>query len=1184
MRTIFHTKKTLLCFLAVILSALGLSVAVLCTHTAFAGNKQSLSDAVKSTVYRGITDASGYLQEENWTGACDMLMAEIDAKCKESSMELGSDQRLQIKDTMEELVISLNDHGMITFDPAGNLTELSKAYLSNAASYAVTSVTGADDVAISNTVLSDLISTDAIDTAVDQVKSSYAQSVSQLTEESQQTADLSDIQAQLSTLKKGMETEKQEIADISKLALRIDAVETMADTLKSSPVTVSSKAEDLADSFAGKNETAAKLAAVESSLNAMQEALRSAETGKETSVEKLSQMSDDVTALAKELADLKQSDLDAAFSSLSREVTAREEAISSLQDELDAMTKSSQSTASSFQNSISGLSTSLSSMQTSLNEVKSEQQAALSSWKTEVNGSITTMKNEITALSEADEANAVSLTSLNRSIDDVKVTVSDQEQTLSEDISQLEKRLQAEINDTRQSLTEQLTSTKNQLFSRFEALDLSLSNAIDEEAVARVSEDAALQEQIHSTANTSLEVKAEEVQGDSVFAKIGSLLKKITSLNAYVDSSVASESAAREAQAQQLKNTFDGQVAQINLAMQNLQNELSGTDSDNMDAIITAKRDLEQALDELHISLTNDIKDLDDKTQADISAVLDTVQELKESLRQSDSGMEADLEQAKEELGQQLYTAKEELYREIFQVETALNEAIAREKQALLNETTAREAAEQQLQETIDANARAVNLAIDNLENNLSAELSDMDASHADALDQAKSDLENALNQMQTTLSGDITALDQSSREQITALRGTVMTLQTTLQNADEELAADLSSTRTQLSAELAAARTQLSDEIHSLDSTLSSSIAAETQERTAADQSLLERIRSKANTLLEQQADEIDGSSIFEKLGALLKSFTAYSERTDQALSAESSERNTAVQNLQKNLEANIETVNQTIYDLQTELRQADADNTAAIQQAKSNLEQALDTLNRSLSGNISALDTKTQEQIAGIRETITTLQTNLEIADRNLSRDLNSAKSTLSGQISSAQTTLSGQISTLDHSLNQTVDAEVQAREAADNSIREQIQSTANTDLEKKAVEITGTTVFEKLGSLFQQISALKKTDEWAQNITLSHTASSGTKIYGILNSSDSAHTGWKVWKLDGASLGLTFLAAGDTVPESEVDITYAGDPVIIMEYQIKDGFLLIYTPSAPASDIFISSIHVQNQFVTP
>ena len=837
MRTIFHTKKTLLCFFAVILSAFGLSVAIMCTHTAFAGNKQSLSDAVRSTVYRSITDASGYLQAENWTGACDMLMDKIDAKCKESSIELSSDQRLQIKDMMEELVISLNGHGMITFDPSGNLTELSKAYLSNAASYAVASVTGADEVAISNTVLSDLISTEALDTAVDQMKSSYAQSASQLTGESQQPADLSDIQAQLSALKKGMETEEQEIADISKLALLIDAVETMADTLKISPVTVSSKAEDLAGGFAGKNETAAKLDAVKSRLDAMQEALRLAETGKETSVEKLSQMSDDVTALAKELTDLKQSELDAAFNSLSREVSVREEAISSLKDELDAMTQSSQSTSSSFQNSISGLSASLSSMQTSLNEVKSEQQAALRSWKTEVNGSITTMKNEITALSEANKANAVSLASLNRSIDNVKVTVSDQEQTLSKDMSQLEKRLQAENRDTRQSFTEQLTSTKNQLFSRLEALDLSLSNAIDEETVARASGDAAFQEQIHSTANTSLEAKAEEVQGDSVFAKIGSLLKKINSLYTYVDSSVSGESSARETQVQQIKNSFEDQVNQIKLAMQNLQNELSAADSDNMAAITAAKRDLEQALD-----------------------------------------------------------------------------------------------------------------------------------------------------------------------------------------------------------------------------------------------------------------------------------------------------------------------------------------------------------TLNQSLSGNISALDTKTQEQLAEIRETISTLQTNLEIANRNLARDLNSAKSTLSGQISSAQTTLSRQISALDHSLNQTVDAEAQAREAADNSLRGQIQSTANTDLEKKASEITGTTVFEKLGSLFQQISALKKTDEWAQNITLSHTASSGTKIYGILNSSDSTHNGWKVWKLDGTSLGLTFLAAGDNVPESEVTITYEGAPVIIMEYQIKDGFLMIYTPSVPESDIIISSIHVQNQFVTP
>ena len=1184
MRTFFHTKKTLACMLAVLLLA-GCSLeAVMYTHTALAGNKQSLSDAVKSTVYRGIAGASGYLQTEDWTGACDMLLADIDEKCRDSSIELASDQKLKIRDTLQELMISLYDHGMITFDADGNLTELSKAYLSNAASYAVTSVAGAGEVAVSSTVLSDLVSTDAIDAAVDKVRSSYTQSVKELSGEEQGKTDLSDIRKQLNTLKKSQIAEETKFAELSRLALRVDALETMADTLKNSPVTVTAQAEDFSDSFADRDETTAKLAAVESGLDAMQAVIDSADTSGEDAAEKVDQLSTDVTILTRELADLKQSKLEDTFSSLNKEISAREAAVSSLKSELDTITQSSQSTAASFQNSISGLSSSLTSMQTSLNEVRSEQQGALNSWKTEVNGTITAMKQKLSVLSDAEEVNAASLTSLNHSIDDVKLAVNDQEQNLSDDISQLEKRLQAEINDTRQSLAEQLNSVKTQLFSRFEALDLSLSNAIDEETVERASSDAALQEQIHSTANTSLETKAEEVQGDSVFAKIGSLLKKITSLYTYVDNSVSSESSAREAQIQQLKTSFDGQVDRLNLAMQNLQNELSGTDSDNMAAIAAAKRELELALDDLHGSLTTDIRDLDTKTQADISAVLDTVQQLKESLKQSDSGMEENLEQAKEELGEQLYTAKEDLYREIFQVESSLNDAVAQERQALSEEVSARKAAEQQLRETIDTEVREVNLAIDNLERDLTDDLSAMDASHSDALAQTKSDLESALSQLQTTLSGEISALDQSSREQMDALRSTVSTLQTTLQNADAILASDLANTRTQLSSELTTARTQLSDQIRSLDSSLNSSINSEKQEREEADQSLLARIRSKANTLLEQQADEIDGSSIFEKLGALLKSFTSYSERTDQALSAESAERSSAVQKLQEELDANIENVDQSIRDLQTELRQADADNTQAIQAAKSNLEQALDTLNQSLSGNISALDTKTQGQIAEIRETVTTLRTDLEIADRNLSRDLTSAKSTLSGQISSAQTTLSGQISTLDHSLNQTVEAEAQAREEADSSLRDQIRSTSNTDLEKQAAEISGSTVFEKLGSLLGQISALKKTDEWAQNITLSHTASSGTKIYGILNSSDSAHAGWKVWKLDGASLGLTFCAEGDGKPESEIVITYAGNPVIIMEYQIKDGFLMIYTPSAPASDIIISSIHVQNQFVTP
>ena len=114
----------------------------------------------------------------------------------------------------------------------------------------------------------------------------------------------------------------------------------------------------------------------------------------------------------------------------------------------------------------------------------------------------------------------------------------------------------------------------------------------------------------------------------------------------------------------------------------------------------------------------------------------------------------------------------------------------------------------------------------------------------------------------------------------------------------------------------------------------------------------------------------------------------------------------------------------------------------------------------------------------------------------------------------------------------------------------------------------------------ALTNTINDMKECDQWAQNITLKMNATTGTRMYGLTESDDSAHSGWKMWKLDGASLGLTFKAGTSTVPESDVVITYVGAPAVVVEYEIIDGYLKIYTPTVPYMDLVISSIHVQNK----
>ena len=127
----------------------------------------------------------------------------------------------------------------------------------------------------------------------------------------------------------------------------------------------------------------------------------------------------------------------------------------------------------------------------------------------------------------------------------------------------------------------------------------------------------------------------------------------------------------------------------------------------------------------------------------------------------------------------------------------------------------------------------------------------------------------------------------------------------------------------------------------------------------------------------------------------------------------------------------------------------------------------------------------------------------------------------------------------------------------------------------------DVSGVTVFAKLGSLYKAIGSVKKSEGWAQNITLSNSSSSGTKIYAIEDSTDPNHAGWKMWRIDGESLGLDFRAKTADSPDSEVKVNFAGKPVFIKEWgDVEDGCIILYTPTVPDSDIFISSIHVTNQ----
>lgn len=1066
MRTYFHIHKKFKIVVILALSAICLSIAVLCAQKFFVKSRLSLADAVKTNIYNEASGFSKALSEEDWDSAGELLLASVDSMYSSSAPTLPVEQRARIKDLFVELVTSLNDYEMIAYDADGALTELSKSYLANAASYAVTSIAGTGHIPRSQTALSEFISTNSIDLAVKKLESSYAETARQLGDPDSQL-NLEDMQAQMNALKAGLADHNDDKINLGKLALRVAALETMVTTLKNSSIT---------------DDAGGELAAGHG-----------------------------------------QADKDTTIANLKKEISNREASIAALQAELDAMAQPGGKITSSLQSSVSGVSAGLSDLQTSAER----------------------------------EGSTLKLSTANS--------------------------LAATDQDTAQAgstVSGQLSDLKKQIYDKIRSVNAALSSKLNEEMVARAVSDAAIQEQIRSSADTSLEKQADAIEGISVFAKLGALFKKLIALNTYIDSSVENESRARNNATRELQSHINARVEEVYLAMNHLQSELTNTDSDNTYAILTAKKDLELALADLDTSLSGKLSEQGNATQEQISSVLQTVTQLQESLQTADSGLAADLENARNSLSKQLETAKTQLNGKISLLDAVLNDAISAEEKArqasdaaiqdqihssegteleqdanglegetifaklgsllrkiislgqhvdssIASEAAARQLSVEALQNEIDKKISNVNDAMAHLQEELTA----ADAKNAAAITEAKNGLELALDDLNTTLSADISALDTDTKATISDIRQTISTLQTTLQEADADLASDLENARTTLLGQINTTKSTLDTQIRTLDQSMSDAIVT---------------LRT----------------------------------HVDDSISAERTARKQAIEELHDDLTANIGDVNTSIRNLQTELNKANDNNTDEIKKAKDDLENALDDLETSISGDISALDSKTQADISDILSTIASLQTNLEDADAALAQNLESARSILNGQITSAKNTLTGQISSLDQYLNDSISAEEQSRKQADQALKNQLYSEDYTDLEQKANEISGTTVFEKLGTILNHIHALKKTDEWVQNVTLCHTAASGTKMFGILNSSDSAHAGWKMWKLDGASLGVTFHAEDTDTPESEIHIMYAGNPVMIMEYQVREGYLIIYTPTTPQEDIIIRNIHVQNQ----
>lgn len=526
-------------------------------------------------------------------------------------------------------------------------------------------------------------------------------------------------------------------------------------------------------------------------------------------------------------------------------------------------------------------------------------------------------------------------------------------------------------------------------------------------------------------------------------------------------------------------------------------------------------------------------------TEDDIKSILtqldaSSIQELRNMIR-SDKG--SSLENTADSIsGSTVFAKLGSLYKTMEKNAKSSEKAIATAEDAISRAA---------LKDSVDADIRNINNSITQLQSTLKS-------NNASDIASAKTQLEQSLAALNTTLSSNIANVSSESRSSIASMRDQINALQTTV--------AAGASNNTTLNNNLTSIKDELTTDMSSLESSLNQEIAG-----------LDEKLKSSTPSELETDGENIAGDTVFGRLGTLWHKITSLGDSLSGSISEETRARESATQTLQSSIDAQVGDVNTAMSTLQRALNDANGANADAITSAKAELNHALDALNSTLSGDISQLDEETQSKITNLNSVVSTLKTSLEGSDDEIRDALNTAKSTFDTQVSDLRV-----------SLTNAVRKETEARVASEAALQAQIRSESNTQLEQVASDkISGATVFGKLGALYNSIGSVKESEGWAQNITLNNTATSGSKIFGIEDSTDPEHTGWKMWRIDDASLGLDFRAKTADTPESEVMVTFSGHPVFIREWgDVEDGYITLYTPTVPDECISISTIHVTNK----
>lgn len=259
-----------------------------------------------------------------------------------------------------------------------------------------------------------------------------------------------------------------------------------------------------------------------------------------------------------------------------------------------------------------------------------------------------------------EEGNNANKQALEKAKEDLQENLATLKETLSQDTSNLAKETQDRFNELKavtieletvlrgedEQIRQALEITKEEINKQAEALDERLSVEIAQKEQERIAADKELNDKVDSN--------AEKTEKD------------------LADNKKATEDADKR-----LQDQIDKNLSDVNKSMEDLQELMGEGDAANKQALDEAKKDLQEKLETLHSTLSQDVSNLAKDTQDKIEDIKATIDALEKALRGEDQQIRQALSTAKEELNKQAKELDEKLSAEIAQKE---QERIAADK------------------------------------------------------------------------------------------------------------------------------------------------------------------------------------------------------------------------------------------------------------------------------------------------------------------------------------------------------------------------------------------------------------------------------------------------------------------------------------------------------------------------